>query len=655
MIFYSPYTLQRKVLANSQSQSFEQKGALIKIVDQDLNFGVADLCPWPELGDLTWQQEIQQQGPLFQRAIQLAQKDLLARKNKVSVKLPAVFQNHQTLHPGSVSASQNLKIVKIKGTKNIFQVIQQIKSVAHSLVRLDFNFCLTVDEFKNFLNGLSPEELKKIEAIEDPFPFDLKLWTELGKTVKLVLDFNPQGYQWPFCVCKPTRTPVLSSFEYMTSSMDHPIGLAHGLWIAADYKDRTHGFLTLDMYHQTPFHKGFEQTATTMAFNSTGYGLGFDEELNKLNWIPWIDWSNKIDSFILFNPRSTDKEKTDLSEIYRHAQNTFSKKDLILIPSSGSSKQADESVKVFVHTKRTLIKAAERVNAFFKINSTDKWGSLLPAYHVGGLSIYIRAYLTQSEVFGTDWNSFNIEWLVENKITVISMVPTQVYDLVQRQWSCPAHVKFVFVGGAALADDLLKQAKTLGWPIVKTYGMTETGSMIAVSEHEGADYQLLPEVIVQSDHTTATVHTPSLALGVLQKKNQQISVDTFEKGYVLPDQVEVIDQKIRFLGRSQNQIKILGEGVSLDQLRSLWERLDRQSVILNIPDERAENKLVLVSVKPVSGELIIQFNQQVKPYERLKWEVIVSYIPRSDLGKVLYAELQHQIEMSTIKSISNFI
>ena len=653
MIFYSPYVLKRRSLANSQARSLFHEGVLIKVVDADLNFGVADLCPWPELGDQTWQQELATRGPLFQRTLELAHKDLQARKNKMSVQLPAVFKNHQTWTVGSAQQLMDATIVKIKGTRDLDILSQQIQSLSAQKIRIDFNFCLSFDEFKKWIDQLSENELKKIDVIEDPFPFQADQWSQFQNKVKLVLDFNQNQSVWSYNVCKPTRQSVSTHFEYMTSSMDHPVGLAHGLWIASEYPHQTHGFLTLDMYETTPFHSAFQQSADSISFKSDGYGIGFDQQIDQLNWIPLLDWKQPRESFLLFNPKSTDAEKRELATIYQQACQDFPDQKLILIPSSGSSKKADESVKVFIHTYETVLQAAHRVNDFFSITDQDVWGNLLPAFHVGGFSIYARGFLSGSKIVTTDWRSFNLDWVEENKVTLISLVPTQVFDLVQRGWKSPQKLRHVFVGGAALSDELFVQATELGWPIVKTYGMTETCSMIAVSDQPGHEYQLLPGVHLESVGSSeqAVVQCPSIALGHYQLIQTQLKIQKWVQGYSLPDRISVCQNRIQFLGRAQNQIKILGEGVSLDRIQSLWESIDRDSVIIHLPDERAENKLVLVAVQPIDSATVQTFNQKLKPFERIKWMAIVPQIPRSDLGKILYGQLQLDIANQELISI----
>lgn len=161
-----------------------ENGALIKWVDRDGHYGVADLCPWPSLGDQSLEQELLNQGKLFRRALELAKIDLKARINKIRLISEAVVRNHLLIQDYKTFDFKNSaqSVVKIKGDPDYKSLAETLNSssAAHQKIRLDFNFCLTEFEFRDFLNLLNPSVLKKIETVEDPFPFELQSWTELN-------------------------------------------------------------------------------------------------------------------------------------------------------------------------------------------------------------------------------------------------------------------------------------------------------------------------------------------------------------------------------------------------------------------------------------------------------------------------------------------
>ena len=75
-----------------------------------------------------------------------------------------------------------------------------------------------------------------------------------------------------------------------------------------------------------------------------------------------------------------------------------------------------------------------------------------------------------------------MDFLNEHKITLSSLVPTQVYDLVKVGLNCPSFVKAIVVGGESLSPSLYKAARDLNWPLLPSYGLTECGSQVATAE-----------------------------------------------------------------------------------------------------------------------------------------------------------------------------
>jgi len=117
---------------------------------------------------------------------------------------------------------------------------------------------------------------------------------------------------------------------------------------------------------------------------------------------------------------------------------------------------------------------------------TDRWLCVMPLYHVGGLSIVFRAVL-----YGITLElapKFDAEWvatiLKREPITLVSLVPTMLYRLIQRmdasltEKSFPA-LRLILLGGAAASPNLLAQARDLHLPIATTYGLTECASQVA--------------------------------------------------------------------------------------------------------------------------------------------------------------------------------
>ena len=300
-LLFSPYTL---VKNNHQGV---QKGALLKVIE-GAHFGVADICPKIELGDATVLQQIAKNGSLFLRALELAHEDLNARKVNVSlladkpVKNNLLITDYRNVTKVDFDKIENAvnsvgKIsIKIKGDKDVkalsdFLNINFSKFSAQCSLRIDFNGKLTPAEFDLFLQSIADEVVKKIEYIEDPALVSAE-WAVWNKQVPLACDFQKtENFDYfKYKIIKPAREVVGNSVHpfTLTSAMDHPVGVAHGLRFAQQLAQNDSGFLTLDLYEDCGFNKYYNQEELFLNFSKLAladFGIGMTEALNKLNWM----------------------------------------------------------------------------------------------------------------------------------------------------------------------------------------------------------------------------------------------------------------------------------------------------------------------------------------------------------------------------------
>lgn len=292
LYYFSPYSLTYK------NSDLKQEGCLIKIEEAAGVWGVADICPRLDLGDAPYIIELKNKSHLFKRSVELAFEDLLARKNKESLLLDKPVANNYLL---TNFLNEDLdqkkyinKTLKIKGSQNIellAQKINEIKINREVKIRIDFNAKLKSDEFEKFLTRLTPDALLLIDYIEDPTEFNSN-WLQWNKRVNLAHDFQAAPYNENFAkykIVKPVREKVDLKMKHftLTSAMDHPVGLAHGLRFAQKLAQNDSGFLTLDLYEQTVFNKYYSQLENYLNFSFLAlndFGIGMTEEINKLTW-----------------------------------------------------------------------------------------------------------------------------------------------------------------------------------------------------------------------------------------------------------------------------------------------------------------------------------------------------------------------------------
>lgn len=285
-ISFSPYLLRRR-------KSGFQQGALIRISDGK-NWGVADICPRIDLGDLPFEEEIQHQGKLYSRTIELAQEDFVARKNRISL-----LQNRPVRNNFLILDFTHIDLdlfsgqtIKIKAGPDVEALSQKLNRLNTDVkIRLDFNNCLAPSEFDKFLDLLGSAALRRIEYIEDPTPL-CNEWQNWNKKISLAFDFQHGSYDPDYArfrIIKPSRQNLPDDLRNitLTSAMDHPVGVAHALRIAQAKATSDSGLLTLDIYDDNIFTKYFEQKQNYLNFTDLALhdsGIGMSEELTKLQW-----------------------------------------------------------------------------------------------------------------------------------------------------------------------------------------------------------------------------------------------------------------------------------------------------------------------------------------------------------------------------------
>lgn len=331
----------------------------------------------------------------------------------------------------------------------------------------------------------------------------------------------------------------------------------------------------------------------------------------------------------------------------------------VLFQTSGSTGDP----KLVALSKDALLLSAACVNRHLHVSEISRWGSALPYHHVGGFGIGARAFEAACDylVFPSRWQPVDFSaWLAQEAITHTSLVPTQVYDLIKHELRAPSSLKAVVVGGGKLLDDLGMKARALGWPVLASYGMTETGSQIATQplgllevSYQSGEISLLD---IWEARTTESaileVSGPALFSGYLRYgKGGSWTYDARnEDWHGTSDRVALNGRLLTPFGRADQIVKILGELVDPEEIERELVKLSCGGVppnrlaVVAIPDERAEHRLIPVFEESMDRLLISRvledYNSQSAGFRRLQSPVFVKAIPSSSLGKILRQELR---------------
>jgi O-succinylbenzoic acid--CoA ligase len=301
------------------------------------------------------------------------------------------------------------------------------------------------------------------------------------------------------------------------------------------------------------------------------------------------------------------------------------------------------------HGREGLLLSAAMVNRHLGVKESDTWGLALPLHHVGGFGVVARAYEMGCglETFRGKWEPGGFcEWLSAACVHHLSLVPTQVHDLVEAGKMAPSCLKTVVVGGGVLNERAGQAARNLGWPVLASYGMTEAASQVATQSPDLLEvpYQIsrlpvLPQWQARAgDDGCLELGGRCLFVATLEEDDEGWSFLQREgEWHVTSDRVKLDAGCLTILGRVDRSIKVLGELVNLDRVEQ-GLGLDGVAVV-GVPDERQGSRLVVYSERGDVSDAIDRYNSEVAGPWRVGECIQLDRLPRTAMGKIRYADL----------------
>jgi O-succinylbenzoic acid--CoA ligase len=177
-----------------------------------------------------------------------------------------------------------------------------------------------------------------------------------------------------------------------------------------------------------------------------------------------------------------------LDELARIAPTDFSSVDIDLaavqsvVFTSGTTGKPKGAQITFGNLYYSALASAERLGAL----PDDRWLCSLPFYHVGGLSIIFRSAIYGSSIVLPEATSTEgiIRAMHESQATIVSLVPTQLYRMLEAGFEPPSSLRLILLGGAAASPELVQRCIERDLPISLTYGLTEAASQVATATPE---------------------------------------------------------------------------------------------------------------------------------------------------------------------------
>lgn len=287
--------------------------------------------------------------------------------------------------------------------------------------------------------------------------------------------------------------------------------------------------------------------------------------------------------------------------------------------------------------------------------AADRWFDPLPVHHMGGFMPIVRALGlgTPVAIERSPDPTRLAEILADRPLSGVSLVPTQLSDLLATGWEPPETLDAVLVGGAPITVELRERALDRGVPLWPTYGTTETASGIAIARP--ADLDDHPETVGRPlagldvticDPETGDRRAPG-ATGEIVVDGAGVTPGYLDDagewtamGLRTGDIGHLADGHLVVDGRLDDRIITGGETVDPGEVEAVlaeYSAVDRVAVV-GRPDDRWGERVV-AAVRPAVERLTIPdldayASQNLAPPKRPREWALVESLPRTASGTV---------------------
>lgn len=311
--------------------------------------------------------------------------------------------------------------------------------------------------------------------------------------------------------------------------------------------------------------------------------------------------------------------------------------------------------------QRAAIEASARASqARLGTARDDAWLLALPTAHVGGFSILVRMAMVSGRAVIRAPGRFEpvalLDQIERSAITLCSLVPTMLSDLVATGRSPGSSLKAVLIGGAPAGATLLTRAWELGWPAITTYGLTETASQVSLQSPEearaafegtgaalGGAGRPLDGVQVWAVEGRIWVRGPNLLLGYLEPariRDPRESVELSDGWFNTQDLGEVDEAgHLHIRGRAGTMLITGGENVHPEEVEAVLTEHPavQEACVVGLPDARwgAVLAAAVVLSQDASTDVILAFVEaRLASFKRPRELWSLPELPRGKSGKI---------------------
>lgn len=261
-------------------------------------------------------------------------------------------------------------------------------------------------------------------------------------------------------------------------------------------------------------------------------------------------------------------------------------KHLFYLLSSGTTGTA----KVIVHTLNAFYEHVAAVKLFMYLNSNTVYLLNLPLFHVSGLGIVFRTFLSGAKLVISNKDNW-VKDISEFKVTHLSMVETQVKQCLNGNETIFLGIKVLLLGGSKFSNEILDRLITQKVPVFLSYGLTEAATQVFTKNLlTGKSLHLMDiickdkQILIKGKQLFKGYYTEGLTVLPLTQ------TDYFETR----DLGIMKNLELKILGRSDNCFISGGENIFPEEIEGVIQTHSfvKRVIVIPIPDQLFQFKPV---------------------------------------------------------------
>ncbi|MCX7875030.1 MAG: acyl--CoA ligase [Melioribacteraceae bacterium] len=341
-----------------------------------------------------------------------------------------------------------------------------------------------------------------------------------------------------------------------------------------------------------------------------------------------------------------------IKEQFNSTYYNFNKDESALIMFTSGSTAKPKAV---VHTFNSLYNHVNNLSKCINLSSDDFWLLSLPLYHIGGFMILIRSLILGSTViFPNSLKANDIAKSFNFSPTHASFVSTMLNNFYNDNILLPKSLKYIFLGGGPIDNELFMFFKDHYKNILKVYGSTETCSMVTLlfqndnyNETVGKPINEFIEIRINTNENerVGEILIKSNSLFKEYYNDYEETIKKFENdfyktgdfGYLNDNGYLVIEN------RREDIIITGGKNVSRNEVESEIKKIKNVEdvYVFGLSDKHWGQKLcALIQTKNIDEEEIKKhLNQKFSSYKIPKQFYFTDKIPKNELGKISKKEI----------------